>query len=72
MAAFHRYLNAGADPARALRAAQLWMLDPKRDVPGHWPRELRDLGGAGRRPRQPDVPDLASPAAWAGFAYQGR
>ena len=69
MAAFHRYLNAGADPARALRDAQLWMLDPGRDVPGHWPRELRDqaeLAG------DPDGPDLVSPAAWAGFAYQGR
>jgi hypothetical protein len=69
MAAFHRYLNAGADPARALRDAQLWMLDPGRDVPGHWPRELRaeaELAG------DPDGPDLVSPAAWAGFAYLGR
>jgi hypothetical protein len=69
MAAFHRNLNAGADPARALRDAQLWMLDPGRDVPGHWPRELRaeaELAG------DPDGPDLVSPAAWAGFAYQGR
>ena len=69
MAAFHRYLNTGAEPARALRDAQLWMLDPGRDVPGHWPRELRDqaeLAG------DPDGPDLMSPAAWAGFAYQGR
>jgi hypothetical protein len=69
MAAFHRYLNAGDDPARALRDAQLWMLEPGRDVPSHWPRELRDqaeLAG------DPDGPDLVSPAAWAGFAYQGR
>jgi tetratricopeptide (TPR) repeat protein len=69
MAAFHRYLNTGADPPRALRNAQLWMLDPGRDVPGHWPRELRaeaELAG------DPDGPDLVSPAAWAGFAYQGR
>jgi tetratricopeptide (TPR) repeat protein len=69
MAAFHQYLNTGADPARALRDSQLWMLDPARDIPGHWPRELRaeaELAG------DPDGPDLVSPAAWAGFAYQGR
>ena len=72
MAMFHRHLNAGADPARALRAAQLWMLDPKRDIPGHWPRELRDLVEQADDPDNPDVPVLASPAAWAGFAYQGR
>lgn len=69
MAAFHRYLNAGAGPALALRQAQLWMLDPGRDIPEHWPRELREeaeLAGS------PDGPDLASPAAWAGFAYLGR
>ena len=72
MAMFHRYLNAGSDPARALRAAQLWMLDPERDIPGHWPRELRDLVEQADDPDDLDVPVLASPAAWAGFAYQGR
>jgi hypothetical protein len=69
MAAFHRYLTAGASPARALRQAQLWMLDPGRDVPGHWPRQLRDEAELAA---EPDGADLASPAAWAGFAYQGR
>ena len=72
MAMFHRYLNAGADPAQALRAAQLWMLDPNRDIPGNWPRELRDLVEQADDPDNPDVPVLASPTAWAGFAYQGR
>ncbi len=69
MSAFHRYLNDGASPAWALRAAQLWMLDPGRDIPGDWPAGLREeaeLSG------EADETDLASPAAWAGFAYQGR
>jgi hypothetical protein len=63
MAAFHRYLN-GSDqyPAQSLRSAQLWMLDPGREPPGLLPAVLRDeITGA----------DLADPAAWAGFAYQG-
>ncbi len=69
MSAFHRRLNAGASPAFALREAQLWMLSPRREAPASWPAELRDeveLAG------EPDGPDLAAPAAWAGFAYQGR
>jgi tetratricopeptide (TPR) repeat protein len=73
MAAFHRFLNSGngghADPAHALRQAQLWMLDPDREVPDSWPRMLRqeaDIDG------EPYGPDLTSIEAWAGFAYQGR
>lgn len=64
MAVFHRLLN-GSDPApaRALRSAQLWMLDPARSAPGPLPRVLRDEVGR---------PGLAGPAAWAGFGYQGQ
>lgn len=70
MAVFHHYLNTGyPSPASALRAAQLWMLDPGRAVPDHLPGVLRDeVAMTGK----PGGPDLASPAAWAGFAYQGR
>ena len=63
MVAFHHYLN-GSDryPARALRSAQVWMLDPGREPLGPLPKVLRD-----------EIPraDLADPVAWAGFAYQG-
>lgn len=70
MTAFHRYLNAGRlGPARALREAQLWMLDPGREVPADLPKELRQEAELSE---DPDGPDLASPAAWAGFGYQGR
>ena len=64
MAMFHQYLNDGrSDPAHALRAAQLWMLDPAREVPAAWPK----LAQAARR-----VPRTCQAPAWAGFTYQGR
>jgi CHAT domain-containing protein len=64
MTVFHHYLNAShPTPARALRAAQLWMLDPGRTVPDGLPTMLRD---------EASDPALAEPEAWAGFAYQGR
>jgi hypothetical protein len=63
MAVFHWLLNdRGDDPARALRDAQLWMLDPGREVPGAWPEWLRQRAGG----------QLAAPHAWAAFTYQGR
>jgi hypothetical protein len=63
MAAFHRYLNGSyRHPAQALRSAQLWMLDPGRAVPPGLPTVLAEEVS----------PDLADPAAWAGFGYQGR
>jgi hypothetical protein len=41
---FHHYLTTGAGaPADALRAAQLWMLDPDRQHPPSMPPELRKL-----------------------------
>lgn len=63
MMAFHHYLNSGYDePARALRAAQIWMLDPVRRLPT----------GAGPKPAgEPAPAGLAEPAAWAAFTYQG-
>jgi tetratricopeptide (TPR) repeat protein len=70
MTMFHQYLNGSyPSPARALREAQLWMLNPGRELPEDLPRVLREEA---RMAGQPGGPDLASPAAWAGFAYQGR
>ena len=45
------------------------MLDPGREVPAGLPKELRQEAELSQ---DPDGPDLASPAAWAGFGYQGR
>jgi CHAT domain-containing protein len=71
MNVYHQYLNGSGrpQPARALRAAQLWMLDQDREVPDSWPRVLREeaaLAGG------PGGPELTSPGAWAAFTYQGR
>lgn len=61
---FHHYLMAGRRPVwAALREAQLWMLDPRRQVPSGMPDELRvQLAGA----------DLTAVAAWAGFVHWGQ
>ncbi|TYB66616.1 CHAT domain-containing protein [Nonomuraea sp. PA05] len=64
MTMFHHYLNCGYDdPAVALRAAQLWMLDPRRRVP---PALREDLAGL------LDETPLHEPESWAAFTYQGR
>ncbi|MGW3203808.1 CHAT domain-containing protein [Streptomyces sp. NPDC001135] len=62
MAVFHHHLRAGLSPVDALRAAQLWMLDPDRRDPGRLSDQLR-----------PDIgrPDLGRPAIWAAFIHQG-
>ncbi|MER6915355.1 CHAT domain-containing protein [Streptomyces sp. NPDC000594] len=62
MAVFHHHLRAGLGPVDALRAAQLWMLDPGRKDPGRLGERLR--GDIGR-------PDLRRPAIWAAFIHQG-
>ncbi|MER6990787.1 CHAT domain-containing protein [Saccharopolyspora hirsuta] len=64
MIVFHHHLNTGCpDPASALRAAQLWMLDPRRrPLPGI-PEELGAFFA--------EV-DPAAPQHWAAFTYQGR
>jgi CHAT domain-containing protein len=64
MYAFHHYLRRESRrPAAALRAAQLWMLDPDRGpLPGMPP------GLAGRAA----LPELADVAAWAAFGHRGR
>lgn len=62
MTVFHHHLRAGRSPVDALRAAQLWMLDPDRQDPGCLSRALR-----------PDLrrPDLHRPSLWAAFIHQG-
>ncbi|TDC80110.1 CHAT domain-containing protein [Streptomyces hainanensis] len=63
MAVFHHRLTAGAlAPADALRAAQLWMLDPARQAPPGLSPELR---------REARRPSLGRLAAWAAFIHQG-
>jgi CHAT domain-containing protein len=63
MVMVHHFLNHHhSEPAAALRAAQLWMLDPSRSVLGNLPDAL---ASASRRSR------LAATHAWAAFTYQG-
>ncbi|MGH3378054.1 MAG: CHAT domain-containing protein [Actinoallomurus sp.] len=64
MIMFHHYLNAGYDdPATALRAAQLWMLNPDRRMPVDVdPALAEDMR----------CYDLSEIDAWAAFTYQGR
>ncbi|MGW2422050.1 CHAT domain-containing protein [Streptomyces sp. NPDC001709] len=62
MAVFHHHLRSGLSPVDALRAAQLWMLDPDRKDPGSLSDRLRaDIGR----------PDLGRPVLWAAFIHQG-
>lgn len=63
MAVFHHYLAVeGQGPADALRAAQLWMLDPDRENPGSLSDEMR------REMRRPGLERLP---VWAAFIHQG-
>jgi len=61
----HRHLarNPHDGPAEALRAAQLWMLDPRRQAPDDMPESL---AAQARRA------DARSPYAWAAFTYHGQ
>jgi CHAT domain-containing protein len=60
---FHRHLVHHPDdgPAGALRAAQLWMLDPDRELPAELPDEF--TRSAGR---------TATPFDWAAFTCHGQ
>ncbi|WP_326613326.1 CHAT domain-containing protein [Streptomyces scopuliridis] len=63
MTVLHHHLSQGVTPARALRAAQLWMLDPERaPVPG-----MSRLMAA----QVPDAEHLHT-YAWAAYTHQGR
>ncbi|MGE7384488.1 CHAT domain-containing protein [Streptomyces sp. NPDC004126] len=63
MAVFHHYLVVdGLSPVDALRAAQLWMLDPHRENPGSLRGDLlREMGRTG----------LERTALWGAFIHQG-
>lgn len=62
---FHHYLrHEGHRPWDALRRAQLWMLDPDRQVPVTMPRQLRS--------RFETVADLGDPTVWAAFIHMGQ
>ncbi|MFJ5032831.1 CHAT domain-containing protein [Streptomyces sp. NPDC088560] len=64
MAVFHHFAAVeGFDPAGALRAAQLWMLDPGRRLPDG----VLDVLTAG----EAELPSLTRPALWASFIHQG-
>ena len=57
---FHHYMQSDRRPDDALRAAQLWMLDPDRVPPPSMPAALRNHG------------QLADVISWAGLTHQGR
>ena len=60
----HHHLRVGGlPPAEALRAAQLWMLDPARQPVATMPPLLREAVRA---------TDLTQPRGWAAFVHQGR
>ncbi|MFE6163683.1 CHAT domain-containing protein [Streptomyces sp. NPDC056486] len=60
----HHYLREeGETPARALRRAQLWILDPDRELPPGLPPLLAE------RARGVDADDLSG---WAGFTHLGQ
>lgn len=59
----HHLRERGLSPAAALRAAQLWMLDPDRAAPASMTPGLRNLADRAR---------FAKPIAWAGFTHVGR
>ncbi|MBV7699941.1 CHAT domain-containing protein [Streptomyces sp. TRM70350] len=60
----HHFLRTeGEPPARALRRAQLWMLDPARELPEGLPARLAE------RAAHIDPDDLS---AWAGFTHLGQ
>ncbi len=63
MVVFHHYLAVEKySPVDALRAAQLWMLDPHRENPGSLSGELL---------REIERPGLDRLPVWAAFIHQG-
>ncbi|MGW3101647.1 CHAT domain-containing protein [Streptomyces sp. NPDC001100] len=65
MLVLHHRLRAGDPAGDALRAAQLWMLDPRRTVPN----ELAACGGVFREAEQRGMDELE---VWSAFAHHGQ
>lgn len=64
MMMFHHYVNRGYhDPATALRAAQRWMLDKRRQLPAGIGQRLAD---------ELSHDDLTETGYWAAFTYHGQ
>ncbi|WP_322778026.1 CHAT domain-containing protein [Frankia sp. Cas4] len=61
----HHFVSEGTPVRQALRAAQLWMVDPDRAVPD-------DLAGRQEFDDAVGSEELAEPRYWAGFAHRGR
>jgi CHAT domain-containing protein len=63
MCVFYDFLaHQGMRPRDALRAVQLWALDPDRVVPSGMARHLAERGRSAA---------LAKPVYWAAFAHHG-
>jgi hypothetical protein len=61
---FHHYFHRGAtSPGAALRATQLWMLDPRRAMPPGAPAHLAALASKS---------ELARIESWGAFSHHGR
>jgi CHAT domain-containing protein len=71
---FHHFLvefsaSGTGGAADALRAAQLWMIDPAREVPRTMPAEVAEAVRLARD--DAGTVDFAEVSAWAAFAHQG-
>ncbi len=70
---FHYFLDRLAGHAvDALRAAQLWMLDPDREIPAVMPVLLADEIRRAAAPENIHELDLAGVYSWAAFTHHGR
>ncbi|MEU8779173.1 CHAT domain-containing protein [Streptomyces sp. NPDC048606] len=69
---FHHRMREGDAPIPALRAAQLWMADPARNVERAFPESVRRTVGELLRAVEETGHDPADPALWAGLVMVGR
>ncbi|SNS00117.1 CHAT domain-containing protein [Actinomadura mexicana] len=69
MFTYYHHLHRGLSPRDALRAAQLWMLDPTREAPEGMGPELRRAMEEDEDDPEPPLDDVYS---WAAFTHQGR
>ncbi|MFF3017364.1 CHAT domain-containing protein [Streptomyces sp. NPDC057939] len=69
---FHHRMREGDTPVRALRAAQLWMADPARNVERAFPAPVHEAAGELLAALRTSGHDPADPALWAGLVAVGR